>query len=55
MLSGKSLEEGRSLLLICLLRVVHDHLGGPECSIWSSVLQAIWFLQEALSQLYLEE
>lgn len=30
MLSGKSLEEGRSLLLMCLLRVVHDHLGGQS-------------------------
>lgn len=55
MLSGECLEGGRSLLLMCLLRVVHDLLGCSECSLWSSVLQAIWFLQGTLSQLYLEE
>lgn len=53
MLSGETLEEGRSPLLMCFLRALHGLLGDSEFSTWGTVLQAIWFLHEALIHLYL--
>lgn len=47
------MEEGRSPLLMCSLRAVHDLLGDSEFGTRGTVLQATWFLHEALIHLYL--